>query len=67
MCTIIHLKTLSCTLYIQTHTHKAHPHIHMIRVVFDGGPDGEFWYQLQLSAVDPDPVTLPDIICELGK
>jgi hypothetical protein len=37
------------------------------QVVFDGGPDGEFWYQAQLSAGDPAPVTLPDLNCELGK
>jgi len=35
--------------------------------VFDGGPDGEFWYQLQLSADAPSPVSLPDIECELGR
>ena len=39
----------------------------ILRVVFDGSPDGEVWYQLQLSATDPAPVTLPDLTCELGK
>ena len=37
------------------------------RVVFDGGPDGEFWYQIQLSAGDPSPITLPSVHCELGR
>ena len=37
------------------------------RVVFDGGPDGEFWYQIQLSADDPSPITLPAVQCELGR
>ncbi|CAI8033560.1 Cilia- and flagella-associated protein 47, partial [Geodia barretti] len=36
-------------------------------VVFDGGPDGEFWYQLQLTATDPTPITLPNVTCKLGK
>ena len=40
---------------------------HCRRVVFDGSPDGEFWYQLQLLAEDPAPVTLPRVTCELGK
>ena len=47
-------------MYTYTHTNCR-------RVVFDGGPDGEFWYQLQLTATDPAPVTLPNVICELGK
>lgn len=52
---------VSSTLCYTTHIHVA------LRVVFDGGPDGELWYQLQLSADDPSPVSLPDIECELGR
>ena len=39
----------------------------MFRVVFSGSPEGEFWYQLVLSAEDPQPISLPTIQCELGR
>ena len=37
------------------------------RVVFNGSPDGEFWYQLKLTALNPKTVTLPEVQCELGR
>ncbi len=36
-------------------------------MVFSEGPEGEFWYQLVLSAEDPQPISLPTIQCELGR
>ena len=36
------------------------------RVVFNGSPDGEFWYCLRLVAVDPDPVVMDMMECPLG-
>lgn len=49
--------TFSPTLYGKTNG----------RVVFNGSPEGESWYQLILSAQDPDTVSLPVIQCELGR
>lgn len=28
---------------------------------------GEFWYKLKLTAVEPEPVVLPSVECELGR
>ena len=39
----------------------------LCRVVFNGSPDGEFWYLLHLNALNPKPVVLPDTQCELGR
>ena len=37
------------------------------RVVFNGSPDGELWYEIQLAALDPEPVEMPELSCELGR
>ncbi|XP_014853532.1 PREDICTED: cilia- and flagella-associated protein 47 [Poecilia mexicana] len=36
-------------------------------VVFQSEPMGEFWYQLELYALPPSVVTLPQAQCHLGK
>lgn len=51
--------------YMCNYVHTCMCYTH--RVIFDGGPDGEFWYQLELVADDPTPVTLSDLNCDLGK
>lgn len=42
-------------------------HYYFSRIVFDGSPEGEFWYQLVLNAEDPEAVSLPLIKSELGR
>nr|XP_039264663.1 cilia- and flagella-associated protein 47-like isoform X2 [Styela clava] len=36
-------------------------------VVFQSDLTGEFWYELDLHAVSPSPVTIPRMECELGR
>lgn len=36
-------------------------------LVFQSEATGEFWYELDLHAVSPAPVTLPKMECELGE
>ncbi|XP_078514036.1 cilia- and flagella-associated protein 47 [Lissotriton helveticus] len=36
-------------------------------VIFQSDAFGEFWYALNLTSEKPEPVTLPEIRCELGK
>lgn len=37
------------------------------RVVFTGSQDGEFWYKLDLIMLEPKPVVMPQVVCEIGR
>lgn len=36
-------------------------------VLFQSELVGEFWYQLELYALPPPELTLPQVCCQLGK
>lgn len=38
-----------------------------VSVLFQSELVGEFWYQLQLYALPPPVLTLPQVCCQLGK
>ena len=37
------------------------------RIIFQSNAVAEFWYELQMNALQPPPAVLPIMQCELGK
>lgn len=35
--------------------------------MFEGSIDGEFWYDIKLEALNPEPVSMPVMECEVGR
>ena len=36
-------------------------------MIFDGSIGGEFWYKLNLEALDPEEIIMPLVECEVGR
>lgn len=39
----------------------------LYRVMFEGSSDGEFWYEINLEALNPEIVQIPLMECEVGR
>lgn len=35
--------------------------------MYEGSDDGEYWYELYLEALNPEPVVMSPVECEVGR
>ena len=39
----------------------------LLRVMFKGSLDGEFWYRVNLESLNPEIINFPLMECEVGR